>query len=290
MAENVRPAKTVFGSSFGRPVTINLPNAFKSTKSYPLAIGLHAFGAAATDQPGRYRWNASGGGFQIEDYDDGTLTLYPTGTTDLGGHTFWNASAACCNFFGSTVDDQFYIYSLIQEVMASYNVDRRFVVCAGYSNGGFMALRMAANCSDLVTHAIAYAGCNPTVTGAGLHRIKNVSALQIHGTADGTVVYAGDPTNVISSDVPRDAYPGGMDSANQWGVYNGGGVIGASYDTYDFDASFAGQETVRYACPSTPADGAAEHWAVTGQGHVPNWQGRSGQLVWAWVKARPRVT
>jgi polyhydroxybutyrate depolymerase len=287
--ENVRPSQTVFGGS--RPCTINLPNYWSPRKTYPLLVGFHALGAGSPslDLPNRFRWNVGGGGFQLENFDDGVISIYPVGTVDNEARNFWNASANCCNFDPQSVDDVTYITNLIAEIRGVYHIDANRIFLAGYSNGAFMALRMACEIPTVICAVAALSGCNPTLDSSCFKGTQHVSVVQIHGDADGTVTYAGDPTGVINTDVPVGAWPGAVLTANNWGAYNGGGSLAAAYDSIDFDAGIAGSETARQACTGTPADGAVEHWKVAGQGHVPNWQTRSGQRVWAWLMSHPGI-
>ncbi len=80
----------------------------------------------------------------------GLLYAVPDGTTDTRGDRFWNATAACCNFYGSTVDDSTYLTEVIAAVSARYSVDPARVYLAGHSNGAFMSFRMACEHADLI--------------------------------------------------------------------------------------------------------------------------------------------
>ena len=55
----------------------------------------------------------------------GFVLVAPDGTLDRTGQRFWNATDACCNFFGDSVDDVAYLHGLVREVAAAYHVDSR---------------------------------------------------------------------------------------------------------------------------------------------------------------------
>ena len=80
----------------------------------------------------------------------GVLYATPDGTTDARNNRFWNATDACCNLYGSTVDDCAYLVDLIKAVSAQYTVDTQRVYLVGHSNGAFMSFRMACDHADVI--------------------------------------------------------------------------------------------------------------------------------------------
>lgn len=55
--------------------------------------------------------------------DDDVFVMAPDGMVDDSGNRFWNATRACCDFFGTQVDDSGYLRNLIEEVSGVYNID-----------------------------------------------------------------------------------------------------------------------------------------------------------------------
>ena len=186
----------------------------------------------------------------------------PDGTTDTAGTPFWNATDACCNFFGSTVDDSGYLRSLIEAIQAEYNIDNRRIYSAGHSNGGFMSYRMACDHADLITGIVSVAGAtfaNPLDCSPA----EPMHILQIHGTADGVIAYTG-------GNVGLGPYPGAVQSVETWAQYNGCDVTPiASSDTLDLDSNLPGDETtiIEYAKNCSP-NGSATLWTVNGGPHT----------------------
>lgn len=93
------------------------------------------------------------------------------------------------------VDDSGLMMAILDNLIGTYNVDQNNVFCTGFSMGGFMSNRMAMEHGDRIK-AIA------SVSGTIGNEIANatprghVSAMHIHGTADGTVTYDNASFNV----------------------------------------------------------------------------------------------
>ncbi len=236
------------------PITIHVPASYDPGTPAPLAILLHGYGSNGSATEAFF-------GFATAAETAGIIYAAPDGTTDLSGYPFWNATDACCNFNNSTVDDSGYLRSLVEAIQADYNIDDLCVYFAGLSNGGFMSYRMACDHADLIAGIVSVAGatfddaadCSPT---------EPVHILQIHGTADTVILYAGG-----SLAVP---YPGAVESVETWAQYNGCVLTPvAGPGTLDLDAGLPGAETTitryPYGCSS---GGSAELWTVSGGPHV----------------------
>ena len=111
------------------------------------------------------------------------LYATPNGTQDLLALRFWNATDACCDFFGSGVDDSTYLANLVAAIDSAVGVDPRRRFFVGHSNGGFMSYRMACDHADEVAAVVSIAGATFDDT-ADCAPVRPVSTLQIHGTSD----------------------------------------------------------------------------------------------------------
>ena len=273
--QGVAGRQTVFGGA--RPVTLDVPEAFDGNRTYPLLITLHSRGSNGAS--GRNTLGLQTG----HNYGNGILILSPDGTLDVTSSSFWNATDACCNFHGSTVDDIGYILSLIEEVIAAgWPVDLTRIGVIGYSNGGFLA-HMVARCSNKaggaqrVTWACAVNGMGPLAgdshlvhDGSACTPARPVHWVQANGTLDVTVHYDGDATgSVHTGDVPVGPYPGALASAAAWAALNGcTGSLGAATYTRDFCQSIAGSESTRQEYGGAPANGSVVVITMTGEDHV----------------------
>jgi polyhydroxybutyrate depolymerase len=214
----------------------------------------------------------------------GFLYMHPDGTVDGGGNRFWNATDACCNFYGSTVDDSGYLLGLIDAVKAQCNVDPRRVYLIGHSNGGFMSYRMACDHPETIAAIASLAGATFLNPGT-CWPASPVHVLQIHGTADGTVHYNGGCFVGMSF-----CYPGALGSAEQWATFGGCSLVSdTSGAPLDLVANLAGDDTTvaRYEGDCAPG-GSAELWTINGGVHVPSLSPTFSQLVIEYLLAHPK--
>lgn len=162
---------------------VRAPEKYDPSKPVSLVLMLHGYGSDALQTNVLF-------GLQYIADDENLLLVAPEGLVDPTGHRYWSATDACCDFDHSGVDDVKYLTELVKEVKQYYAVDPKRVFAVGISNGAFMALRLACDAADVFAGVVSYAGagyadpskCKPT---------EPVAILQIHGTADPTVPYAG---------------------------------------------------------------------------------------------------
>ena len=125
-----------------------------------------------------------------------------------------------------------------------------------------MAYRMACQSADLVAAIASLAGgtfldpgrCAPS---------EPVSILQIHGTADGIVPYAGGAVTTANPAFPfpwnTPAFPGALRDVQFWAGYNGAsGPMTDPEPSLDLTTDVAGVDTVITRYTNSPAGGAVE--------------------------------
>lgn len=267
-----------------RPVQIRVPANYDPVDPIPLVVLLHGF---------------SDTGQGLEDYthilplaeEYGFAFCYPDGTLNTYGHHFWNASPACCDFLNSGVDDVTYLRTLIEDAQQRINIDPKRVFLIGYSNGAFMAHRMAQEHSDLVAAIACLAG---TITlGDTSVPTEPVHVLQVHGTADTVIRYGGGTASL--------SFPGGISYQGAaeyiaaqavvewWGTVNAcANWVAADDPTLELSTDFGNPDTRvdRYAEP-TPG-GEVELWSIQGANHWPNPQPDFWRLMIEWLLAHPK--
>ena len=232
-----------------RPYEWDQPDAYDKSKSYPLIVLLHGYSADGFTQ------NAYFGFSELAD-DRQVFIAYPNGMLDQTGARFWNATDACCDLYGTGVDDVAYLNAVIDDMEANFNIDSKRVFFVGHSNGGFMSHRMACDAAGRVAGIVALAGdnwqdaskCNPS---------EPVAVLQVHGDADEVVPYLG-----------MGLMPSAIQSVGSWATKNGcAGTLADTGMTLDLDLNLTGAETgiARYDCSA----GAAELWTIHGGMHLP---------------------
>jgi polyhydroxybutyrate depolymerase len=269
------PSLTIGGD---RPVTVHLPDNYDPSKPAPLLVMLHGRSVSG-DIEDAYL------GLTGQASKDGFVYIHPSGTTDAQGQPFWNATDACCNFFGSTVDDEGYLMGLIDEIASKWSIDPKRVYLMGHSNGGFMSYRLACHHAERFAAIAVLAGemykdlsqCQPA---------NPVSVLHIQGTADATILYNGG--SVAPGTVPE--YPSAQTSVADWAGFDGCDPTGdTSAPALDIEASIAGAETTvtRYqnGCKS---GSAVELWSITGGAHIPTFGPAFLPTMTGWLLAHTR--
>ena len=164
-------------------VQVHAPADYTPTSAYPLVIFLCGSGSCAAYE----------GWWPIAAHEvvyAMPLSSLTPGTTDA---RFWNASAACCDFANTGVDDVAYLGGLIDRVSAAYHIDSSLVVVVGASNGGFMAERLACDRSDVVTEIIDLAGAVRDSRDPICSPSHQVAALVDHSEGDQAVRWNGGP-------------------------------------------------------------------------------------------------
>jgi len=161
---------TIIHDGLTRTYRLHLPEGYSPDSLYPLVFNLHGLTSNAWEQEIYSGFNA------VAD-QEGFLVVYPNG---IDGS--WNISSQ------AGTDDVGFISALIDSLDARYGINTDMVYASGMSMGGFMSYRLACELSDRlaaiasVTGLHAFFPCTPA---------RPIPVLQIHGTADPIVPYAG---------------------------------------------------------------------------------------------------
>ena len=253
-----------------------IPASYDGDAPTPLIVLLHGYGSSGERQDSYMKFSVLANRY-------GFLLATPDGTEEAAGdkNRYWNASKACCNFFGSEQDDSAYVLSIIDSVKKAYRVDERRVYLIGHSNGGFMSFRAAYDHSDVIAGIASLAGSEATDAQAA--PANPVHVLQIHGTADGTIAYAG-------SDIRGNTYPGAVETVERWAAYNGCAPEGSVIATLDLERELAGLETTatRYGS-GCKAGGSSELWTIAEGAHIPALSDTFSEKVVEWLLARQKI-
>ncbi len=249
-----------------RPAQVQIPSDYDPTTRYPLVIVLHGYGAS-----GRLQALYLG---LIPRVDEKQYVLvYPNGTENAVGNRFWNATPACCADAAaaedndgvdySQIDDVAYIRSLIEEAAATYSIDTSHVGLFGHSNGGFMALRLACEASDLVTSVVSLAGSTFADAASCAPATFPVSVLTIHGDLDETILYTG-------GEILGEAYPGAVETTERFASLGGCDVPNSMMQAQvDVAAGIEGAETTVLAYPDCAEGVEVELWTIVDGPHAP---------------------
>lgn len=256
-----------------RPAVLALPPTFDPERPYLLLIGLHAYDSNAWQYDQYLRLSALTN-------SENLALLLPQGLKDADGSRFWNATPWCCAPPSGGVDDSAYIASLLDDAAEIMQIEQ--VVAVGYSNGGFMAHRLACDGLDGLTAVVSLAGAS-FADETRCAAPAPVSVLQIHGDADDQVLYAGE--------LGSTGYPGALAVAHRWALRAGCDLESRTdAPPLDLDRSIDAAETAVQRWSNGCADDVlVELWTIHGGGHEPDIEETIGARIVEWLRtASPR--
>lgn len=162
-----------------RNYMVVLPEDYADNEEFPLIIYLHSHG-----------WTAQQG----MDYTSihqaadtfGFLVVYPSASNNwnsgIGENSGWPTPK---------INDVEFVNTLIDLLSDNYNIDLERVYATGYSNGGFMAYKLACQLSDRIAAIASVGGLLSENTLAECNPSHPVPVLHIHGTNDSWVPMEG---------------------------------------------------------------------------------------------------
>lgn len=188
-AERAAPIEQLLAE---RPVEFHEPT---HPGPHPFLLLLHGLGGEGTSLV-----------FLLGQTFDGVVAA-PDGLLDSQGRRFWNATDACCDFDQRHPDDVAYLGAVIETAVREHSVDPKRVYVVGYSNGGFMAHRLACEFDGRIAGIVSIAGASPRhlQCPGPVPRV-----LQIHGDKDTTVPYQGGTGRVVGEQ------PGALGTVKGW--------------------------------------------------------------------------
>jgi len=240
----------------GRQFTLHVPASYDPARPAPLLLLLHGYTASGALQDSYLK-------FTPESDRLGFIYAYPDGLVDQRNERYWNATDACCDLFGTKVDDSAYLSHVITWIEANYRVDAKRVYLTGHSNGAFMDFRMACDHADQITAIAALNGamwqdptrCKPSTP---------VSVLDIRSTADQTIRYAG-------GQILGHAYPSAAQTDADWLALDHCAATPVKAPPLDLVPGLAGAETSVLRYPTGCAAGSTvETWTIRGGVHIPS--------------------
>ncbi|MBX3248352.1 MAG: alpha/beta fold hydrolase [Myxococcales bacterium] len=266
-----RDAGPTFPTTIGgdRPAQVVLPREYDGAPA-PLIVLLHGFGASGSAQD-LYL------GLSRTARTRGVITVVPDGTLNTMGQRFWNATDACCLFGDTPVDDVAYITGLVEEAKEVYAIDEDRVYLFGHSNGGFMSYRLACDAPEPFAALVSLAGatfieeerCTPS---------QALSVLQVHGTADTTILYEGGriggaPYPSVAATMARAAAIAGCQDTPE------------VRDRFDFNPMNEAEESVYPGCDEGRD---VRLWTIEEGSHIPGWGAGTMDRLLDWLLDRRR--
>jgi polyhydroxybutyrate depolymerase len=165
-------SQSIVVKGLSRTFTYYLPKTYaRNQRYYNLVIALH--GAGKTGE--FLEKNILRGNLDVVALQSRSIIVYPDA---LNGN--WNYGA------GSTAnnDDIAFIDGLIQYFKTNYFINPFRIYVAGFSEGGFLAFRLACERADLITAIATVASAMPTVVAENCKPSRHISILMMNGKDD----------------------------------------------------------------------------------------------------------
>jgi polyhydroxybutyrate depolymerase len=244
-------AQTSFSGSFQhngimRTYSVYVPAIYSPATPVPLLFNLHGYGSNNIEQEfyADFRPVADTAGFII---------VHPNGTLDGQNKRFWNT------FGSSAVDDIGFLSALIDTISESYNINPNRIYSTGMSNGGFMSYDLACALSNRIAAIASVTGSMTYARFISCNASHPMPVMEIHGTADGTVPYAG---NVLFA--PIDSL------VNYWARFNNCALTPAIAQVPDINTT-DGSTAEHYVYDHGDFGSKVELFKIIGGGHT--WPG-----------------
>lgn len=167
---------SIFTGNTFRKYRLYIPAAYDGSKSYPLVLNLHGLGSNGTQQQLYANFMPVADTAQF-------FVVQPEGTPPT---PYWNAGV-----FPGPPDDLLFLTSLIDSLVDLYNVDKDRVYSCGISNGAIMSYYLACQTSGRFAAIASVAGTMFEAWYKGCHPQFAMPVMEIHGTDDQTLPYAG---------------------------------------------------------------------------------------------------
>jgi polyhydroxybutyrate depolymerase len=181
-AASLAPADTQRSLSVNgleRSYNLYIPAGLDSSRPAPLVFVFHGYSMDAASMVTITGLNS------IADVSKFIL-VYPTGT-GAAGQLSWNAGTCCGYASENSVDETAFVRQIITDVGTIARVDPQRIYASGFSNGAFMAYRLACEMPD------TFAAIAPVSGGLKFYPCmpgNKISVIHFHGLNDNVVPYA----------------------------------------------------------------------------------------------------
>jgi len=228
--------RTITHGGLTREYRLYIPAAYNGNKAVPLVFNLHGYSSNNAQQELYTNFKP------IADTANFIMCL-PNGTYDTVNNRYWNVG-----FAASTIDDVGFISLLIDSLTSKYNIDSKKIFSTGMSNGGFLSYSLACQLSNKVAAIASVTGSMTIVQRNNCNPGRTVPVMQIHGTADATVPYAGTFTSLPIDTLIKDwvAQNGCSATPTKTNVPNTSLTDNSTAERFDYTNCAPGGEVVLY--------------------------------------------
>ena len=172
--------------NYRRSYLIHIPKGYNPEKAMPLVVVIHGAFDTATGI------EKISGFSELADRENFAV-LYPEGIGILGFLQHWNAGHCCGKAADDNWDDVGFIAAAIQDASERIKIDPDRIYMVGFSNGGMLTHRFAAERGDLLAAAAPMAasiGGKPSTDAPEWHIPKPkapMALIAFHGQDDDDV-------------------------------------------------------------------------------------------------------
>jgi polyhydroxybutyrate depolymerase len=175
----------------------------------------------------------------------------------------WNQNPTALN----RINDVGFIDHVVDDAVTRFNLDPKRIYMAGYSNGGFMAVRYACAHPEKVAAITAIAATIRASVATSCNIPTTMPVLMMHGTADEQIPYDGSSTTVTNPLLGNNNLSA-PDAAAYWANVNG--CTGSTVSNLQDKVPDGTTISLKHYAPCE-AGGAMDFYTVNGGGH--NWPG-----------------
>ena len=251
------PLKKTISSEEGRaPTIVYAPRKISKSDKLSLIISLHGY----SSNPKQQRFVLP---LNYLSSKRKTVVAVPSGIKDKKGKRFWSGLNCCDGHAAKVPNDVSFLRSVINNLKKEYPINESKIFVAGFSNGGFMAYRMACEASDLVSGIVSFAGSGP-MESQECEPIKPLKVLHIHSTKDKTILFEGSGPAAGGPFEGSRWHPSASKTVGFWEEKNlcDGGRLQSS----SFRATL-GRKVVVKKTNGCQANGKVEFWTIEGASH-----------------------
>jgi polyhydroxybutyrate depolymerase len=202
---------------------------------------------------------------------DGSVVAFLQGYEDT-----WNEGAGDTPARAAGVDDVEFTSAVLSQIEQHYSIDRTRVAATGFSNGALLTELLGCQLASSLTLVAPVSGPLPVSVAPACRPARSISVLEMHGTADQSIPYAGGHFVGVGGGTTVLSAPA---SAARWASLDG---CGKSRQTLE-----ASQATVLTTYGSCRNHVVVQLRSLQGAGH--GWPANVGVLVADFLHQHPRA-
>lgn len=263
------------GSKPPRDYILYVPPTYDASRPTPVMLVLHGRPSGPAEMARISNMNAVAA-------RHGFIVAYPEGLNhewnaqfDLYTRSSSSMHTSGVEAEGLTQDDVGFLKTLVADLGVDLNIDRSRMYVAGFSNGGFMTLRMACSASDtFAAFAEGGAALYPVMTDLCANS-KPAPMYFMHGTADPSIPYDGVRRRDDSSGMATRVTLSVKDTVALFAKRNGCANKGI-FTTFAETGKSPGTKVERYIPNGCPPAFPIVFYIIDGGGHT--WPGTPGVM------------